>query len=553
MSGRMTWPMKLGAGMAMFTAAYYIDSEFNAKTFQRNLRTLYHGICLTFNYKFRFKPGADINAIHQDAAERILVTCQKNGGLYIKFGQGVASMNHLLPPQYNETLRSLFKDAPIVPFDDVIRTFKEEFGKHPDEIFRDFERTPVASASIAQVHRAKLLDGTPVAVKVQKEHVRRQLPWDLWTYRMVLHVFEYLFELPLNWSAEYTEDHLRQEVNFVIEAKNAERASADFEKESRFSGRVHVPRVYWDQTTERIMTSEWIDGLPLTDPKTLTEAGFSLQDVMETVVSIFAYQIFQSGFVHADPHPGNIIIRKSSISNRAEVCLLDHGLYVEETDKFRQQYCQFWKALFVMDHQEMQSITRSWGIEDVNMFASATLQRPYNPKKAVHLGRQNITMDDVYRMQMVTKERIKQFLSDTEKIPRELIFVGRNLNLVRSNNKYLGSPVNRVNIMVGWAVRGVGSDWSFWAGEAKESDAGRSTRLITSIKRYLYPRVNFWIFQTQLMLLSISFHFTRLVQRVGEFLTRSKWSGFEDILDRQMADQLRERLGIVINEEAFSA
>lgn len=201
----------------------------------------------------------------------------------------------------------------------------------------------------------------------------------------------------------------------------------------------------------------------------------------------------------------------------------------------------------------MESITRNWGIEDVNIFASATLQRPYSPNKAVHLGHQIISNADVYRMQMVAKERVRKFLSDTEKIPKELIFVGRNLNLVRGNNKFLGSPVNRVNIMVKWAVKSEGSDWSFWDDKKSEKEVGSATKLITHLKQVVYPRMNFWVFRIQLAILSLSFHITRTIQRIGEFITGTRWAGFEDVMDQKMTDALKQKMGIVVSPESFSA
>lgn len=219
-------------------------------------------------------------------------------GLYIKFGQGVASMNHILPPQYNEVLKPLFMNAPVIPFDEVIRLFKKEFGCHPDDLFAYFDPTPVASASIAQVHRARLEDGTAVAVKVQKEAIRKQIFWDMLGYRIILRAFELAFELPLSWSADYTERHLRMEVDFLNEARNTERAAEQFKENFELSECIHVPKVFHRFTTERILTTEWIEGVSLTEPKKLEEAGFSLADIMEKVVSAFAYQIFHCGFVH---------------------------------------------------------------------------------------------------------------------------------------------------------------------------------------------------------------------------------------------------------------
>jgi aarF domain-containing kinase len=173
-------------------------------------------------------------------------------------------------------------------------------------------------------------------------------------YRGVLHAFELLFALPLSWSAEYTEEHLRQEVDFIREASNSERASKAFEADRNLVSFVYVPEVYWDLTTSRVMTTTWVDGLPLTDADQLKAAGFSLADVTKKMIDIFSFQIFISRFVHgksdcasyivfltllADPHPGNILVRKHPVTGTTQLCVLDHGLYVEESESFRYEYC----------------------------------------------------------------------------------------------------------------------------------------------------------------------------------------------------------------------
>lgn len=228
---------------------------------------------------------------------------------------------------------------------------------------------------------------------------------------------------------------------------------------------------------------------------------------------------------------------------------------MEETEEFRKQYCLFWKALFLMDRKTLEDICHQWGIQDVNIFASATLQRPYNPNKALHLGSQTITREDIYKMQTVTKERIAKLLSDTSKIPLELIFVGRNLNLVRSNNKHLGSPINRVNIIAKWAVSGLGANWWSQVDSQgfREPHTTSNRTWFQKLKKELYPRLNYWLFQLQLSILSVTFQITRSVQRLKEWITGKRQAGFEDLLDRQLEETARKQFGIQVNLDSFNA
>jgi aarF domain-containing kinase len=184
-----------------------------------------------------------------------------------------------------------------------------------------------------------------------------------------------------------------------------------------------------------------------------------------------------------------------------------------------------------MDMKSLERISHSWGIEDVNLFASATLQRPYNPTKVLHLER--VSVEDIYQMQVSAKEKITKFLKDTKKIPLELIFIERNLTLVRSNNKHLGSPVNRINIMANWAVAGLGV-----ADHQKRAN--------------VMPILHYCLFQAQLMLISIGFHTTRMWQILVRLATGKREGGFEELIDKQMMATMQSQLGMKVNAEAFS-
>ncbi|RIB09016.1 ABC1 family-domain-containing protein [Gigaspora rosea] len=541
---------------------YLVDDKFNARTLQRNVLTVWNGVCIGLDYKINFRPGKGdkIDDLHERVAKRILNVCLSNGGLYIKLGQAIGVQSAILPAAYQRTFKQLYDDAPAVNFDRVVKIFKEDFNCHPDEMFDDFERTAIASASIAQVHRAKLKNGTPVAVKIQKPDIRRQMDWDLLAYKALMHMYEYIFDLPLVWSANYTEKHLRQEVDFENEGRNSERVRIEFEKEKSLNDKVYVPKVFWDQTSKRVLTAEWINGIKITDREGLQRYGFTFNDVMKTVIDIFA-----------DPHPGNVLVRPHpSKSNKYyQVVLIDHGLCMEESISFRHQYCLFWKSLFLMDSDMINQICKEWGINEPDLFVSATLMKPYSSQTAVHISStQSATLRDAYEMQMAVKDRIRKFLADTELIPRELIFVGRNMNIVRSLNRELGSPVNRINLMGNWAVKGLGPDWSNWGGNAKIYEqqrqfqlvSGNDYRLSTYNKNFLSffehfgfilkSRFNYWLFQSTLFLISLSFYFNNAKEAIVSWIYNSGPRGFEEVLDDQIKTSL-ENFGMVFDEKFF--
>lgn len=522
----------LGAGL-IGTGIYAYDSRSEAQLLGRNVRTFYNGIALAVDYKLNFKPGHSeeeglrIEKLHERVANRIFDVFEQNGGLYIKIGQVIGTQSAILPVAYQIRARKLFDSAPAVPFETVERVFREDFdGKHPSEVFAEFDMTPIASASIAQVHKARLHNGQVVAVKIQKPAIQKQMEWDLRAFRILLKVYEYVFELPLSWSSEYIEQHMRMEADFENEARNAKKAWKHLQEEKSLKDRIYVPKVYDEYTSKRVLVCEWVDGIKLTDLEALKKKGLDYRVAMKTAVEAFSSQIFRSGFVHGDPHPGNVLVRHHPTKkNQVEVVMIDHGLYIQESEKFRLEYCRLWEALFMLDIPTMTEICKEWGIHDANMFASITLQRPFSGKKAVHVS--DIDVKDMYELQSEMKDRIKHFLQDQALFPKELIFISRNMNIVRANNKAVGSPVNRINIMARWAVLGLNSEKGTWL-------SWRS-----------------FLFETTLLLMSISFWLVRFRDATNRVLFGSKARGLEDILDDRMKEQMFEKFGVKIDPSVF--
>ncbi|KAF8974928.1 hypothetical protein BGZ52_009432, partial [Haplosporangium bisporale] len=228
-----------------------------------------------WDYKFNFTPGkADqINDLHQRVANRILHVCETNG-----------------------TLRALYDDASSVDYQAVEKIIRKELGKEVHEVFKTFSKIPVAAASIAQVHKATLLDGTVVAVKVQKPEIQVQIEWDLIAYRWLIKAYEYIFELPMSFAVDYTTKHLREETDFLNEARNSELCNEFLQTDPKLRQEAYVPKIFHEYSTKQVMVAEWVDGVRATDKAAIQEMGLNVTKVMTSVVDVFAHQIFVSGF-----------------------------------------------------------------------------------------------------------------------------------------------------------------------------------------------------------------------------------------------------------------
>ncbi|KAJ5708606.1 hypothetical protein N7488_008407 [Penicillium malachiteum] len=571
---------------------YGIDNQFYASSLTRTARTFSLGLLVALDYKINFRPhpplASSIAAVHARNAERLSDLLRHNGGLYLKMGQAIAMQSAILPPEFQHMFSRMFDDAPQNEWKDVEKVIREDFGKSPEEVFGVsfsgepgkglMERKARASASVAQVHWARLADGREVAIKIQKREIVQQLAWDLWAFKVVTSIYSKLFDIPFNSLVPYISERLSLETDFENEATNSETMARFVAGEPRLRDRVYIPKVYRELSSRRVMTAEWIEGVRLWDKESITRSwrggwregspgchgtaldqgnpnpqnlrtgqlkperihwkgqngrgglGLSLKDVMTTMVDLFSAQMFLWGWVHCDPHPGNIFIRRKP-SGKPELVLIDHGLYIHMDPNFRHQYSRFWKALLTFDNQTLAEIARGWGVNNPDIFASATLMRPYrggdmSTQRHIEGLSKAERQERHYEMQQAARKAIREMLGDETKWPQELIFIGRNLRIVQGNNQFLGSPVNRLKITATWASRALA-----------ESPDLPLLEKIRNMGRH-------FVFRVVLFTSDVFFYFTKIRQilRLG--------GGMEDDIEAQMQGMAKD-MGVELNHGLF--
>ena len=196
----------------------------------------------------------------------------------------------------------------------------------------------------------------------------------------------------------------------------------------------------------------------------------------------------------------------------------------------------------------MHSIAANWGISDISLFASATLQKTWVPGRAVHVNTKQ-SLSTLFERHKNAKDRLKGFLKDTQLVPRELVFIGRNMNNVRANNRSMGSPVNRINIMAYHAVESLGNDWRLWY--KQDSLPNTSKSRLGSLSVYVQSRLNYLRFRSTLFATSVGFYLTRFWQWVEYCFTGKDFGGFEALADSVARKALQDQFGLEIDPSAF--
>ncbi len=312
------------------------------KRTQKTLRLLRLGRLLIYHYRafrhFSRLPGEERKQ-HLDIPRQFVQSLLDLGPLFIKIGQILSTRPDVLPQEYITELALLQERVPPFSFDEVKATIQEQFRRDIEAVFRSFDKSPVASASLAQVHLATLKDGTLVAVKIQRPFVKEQITEDLELLSGLIKRLSQLFPgraRRFNLVEGFNEfkRYTLQELDFALEAKTMERFRHNFAGWPD----IIIPQVYWDFVTPKVLTMERVSGMQLNE----ISPRLSLQDrkrlshrLMEMEMKMF----ISDGFFHADLHPGSIFF-----TEEGKIALLDFGMYGELSDEHRDRFMLYWLA-----------------------------------------------------------------------------------------------------------------------------------------------------------------------------------------------------------------
>ncbi|CAM3945990.1 AarF/ABC1/UbiB kinase family protein [Mesobacillus zeae] len=287
---------------------------------------------------------AKTKALYRKQAKYFTEAAIGMGGLIIKLGQHVSARVDILPKEFIDELSKLQDSVDSVEFSEIKKKVEGELRLSISEIFAEFSPTPIAAASLGQVHRATLLTGEEVAVKVMRPGVEDIVSIDLKSLQIAIHLLKRRTKIAnfMDLDAVYDEFHetIIEELDFQKEGQNAE----DFQMRLIYRDDLVIPHINWSLTTSKVLTMEFLEGVKINDFAQLDAWGVDRTQLSKSLLEIFLQQILVEGFFHADPHPGNVLVQPDGT-----IALIDYGMVGRIADDMKEQMVALVMAVYLKD------------------------------------------------------------------------------------------------------------------------------------------------------------------------------------------------------------
>lgn len=424
--------------------------------------------------------------------ERAIIMLQ---GLYIKVGQLISIMTNFLPPEFRRELEGLQDQVPPRPYEDIEARLREELGRGPGELFASFDQTPIASASIGQVHLATLTDGQRVAVKVQYPGIEEIVKSDLRTLRRIFRIVSHFV------SYQGLEDVYREvasmiidELDFRLEAANVSRVARNFDDQPA----ICFPQVVPELSTARVLTTRFEAGVKIGDLEALEELAVDRSELARMVVETYCQQIFSDGVYHADPHPGNLLVRRGG-GGAVEIVFLDFGAVAEIGPEMRAGIIELLQGALTRDTQRIVRAMKQMGFisrgADDALFDRVV--EYFHERFQEHISLDSLNLADI----RFDPEKSLEGLADLRKmdvsirdltanfyVPKEWILLERTLLLLMGLCTALDPTMNPMTVIRPYLERfvlGDEGDWSTFVLETTKDLVSNVTALPSDMRKLI--------------------------------------------------------------------
>ena len=436
------------------------------------VRVIMSYLGVRFWSRFRSDDWVDhaLHAAHLRNARRIEKTICQLQGLFIKVGQLISIMTNFLPEEFRRELEGLQDAVPPRSYADIEARLREELGATPSELFASFDTRPIASASIGQVHVARLHTGEKVAVKVQYPDIEQIVRSDLRTLRRIFRI--------VSWFVPYQGlDEVYCEIKAIVIAELDYRAEADsgVRIAANFEGRsdVKFPQVVRERSTGRVLTTHFEAGCKISDLAALKKMGIDRGTLARQVVEVYCQQIFTDGVYHADPHPGNLLVRPDEHGN-PQLVFLDFGAVAEIPGEMRQGMVELVQGAITRDTTRIVAAMRQMGFvargadermfeqvieyfhdkfqENISLDSLNLKDVKFDPQKSLE------SLADLRKMDISIRE-----LSANFHVPKQIIVLERTMLLIMGLCTELDPTLNPMTVIRPYIERFVLGDEGDWS------------------------------------------------------------------------------------------
>ncbi|KAG5098221.1 hypothetical protein JHK82_048075 [Glycine max] len=421
----------------------------------------YKGVQQREKWTSKSRQAALWEKAHERNAKRVLNLIIEMEGLWVKLGQYMSTRADVLPAAYIRLLKQLQDSLPPRPLEEVYGTIQKELGKSMDELFADFVNEPLATASIAQVHRATLLNGLEVVVKVQHDGIKTIILEDLKNAKSIVDWIAWA-EPQYNFNPMIDEwcKEAPKELDFNHEAENTRTVAKNLGCRNQYDGNMSANRV--DvlipdviQSTEKVLVLEYMDGIRLNDLESLDAYGVDKQKLVEEITRAYAHQIYVDGFFNGDPHPGNFLVSKESPHRPI---LLDFGLTKKLSSTIKQALAKMFLASAEGDHVALLSAFAEMGLKlrldipEQAMEVTTVFFRATTPANEYHKTMKSLAdqrdrnMKVIQEKMNLDKKEMKRF-NPVDAFPGDIVIFGRVLNLLRGLSSTMNVRIVYMDIM----------------------------------------------------------------------------------------------------------
>lgn len=386
--------------------------------------------------------------VHLRNAERVKKTILHLQGLFIKVGQLLSILTNFLPKAFHEPLEALQNEIPARPFSEIEQQIISELGDAPKNIFAHFDEHPLASASIGQVHRATLKTGEDVAVKVQHINIESIAEVDLRVMERIVRLVAYFFNIKgIEHAYTQVKKMVEEELDFEKEAQSMQVIAANLDSEPA----LRIPRIFSEYSTHKILVSEYCEGVKISNTEQLKAWNIDQTNLANRLVHAYCKMVFEDGFYHADPHPGNIMVQADGT-----IIFLDFGAVAHLQPNMRTGFLSLIDGAVKNDDEKIIAALTSMGFisgtkdsDDIaEKIIDALRQFIQNEVQIEGLNFKDIKVNpfETSLFNLVRELGIRG-ITNTVQVPKEFVLLNRMVTLLLGICNTLDSNMNPINVM----------------------------------------------------------------------------------------------------------